>query len=126
MHKSCLGGIIIDCQTDDLENDARFWSQALGYSIRTPKESDDPNYIELDAPEGRPYIEVQRVDHPSRVHLDIKTDDVEAEVKRLEKLGARVVEKLERWTIMEAPSGHRFCVVVQRPEEDRGEQWSWP
>jgi len=96
VHKSCLGGIIIDCQTDDLERDAAFWSQALGYDVRSPQDPDDPNYLELVVPDGGPYIEVQKVDHPSRVHLDIKTDNVEAEVKRLAKLGARVVEKLER------------------------------
>ena len=37
-------------------------------------------------------IEVQTVDHPSRVHLDIETDDIEAEVRRLEGLGAKTVQ----------------------------------
>ena len=32
------------------------------------------------------------------------------------KLGATVVDRLERWVVMEAPTGQRFCVVrVQRP-----------
>ena len=30
MHKSRLGGLIIDCRTDDLDAAADFWSQALG------------------------------------------------------------------------------------------------
>jgi hypothetical protein len=51
------------------------------------------------------------VDHPSRVHLDIETDDIEAEVRRLESLGARRVKQVETWWIMEAPTGQRFCVV---------------
>ena len=35
---------------------------------------------------------------------------------RLEKLGAKGVDRLERWVVMEAPSGQRFCGVrVQRP-----------
>jgi len=60
-------------------------------------------------------IQIQRVDHESRVHLDIETDDIPAEVVRLEKLGATVDQKLERWVVMRAPSGQRFCVVrVQR------------
>ena len=54
---------------------------------------------------------VQRGDHPSRVHLDIETDDIEAEVARLEGLGAKRVEQVSSWWIMEAPSGHRFCVI---------------
>jgi hypothetical protein len=57
------------------------------------------------------------VDHPSRVHLDIEADDIEAEVQRLEKLGARRVAQIETWWVMEAPTGQRFCVVrVQRPD----------
>jgi hypothetical protein len=56
-------------------------------------------------------IEVQQVVHESRVHLDIETDDIEAEVARLEKLGAKKVKKYERWWVLEAPTGQRFCVV---------------
>ena len=51
------------------------------------------------------------MEHPSRVHLDIETDDKEAEVARLVELGAREVERFPRWIVMEAPTGHRFCVV---------------
>jgi len=54
---------------------------------------------------------VQRVEHPSRVHLDIETDDIEAEVRRLEALGARRIADIRRWVVMEAPTGQRFCVV---------------
>ena len=44
------------------------------------------------------------------------TDNIPAEVERLEKLGATVVSRLERWVVMQAPTGQRFCVVrVQRP-----------
>jgi hypothetical protein len=57
---------------------------------------------------------VQAVTHPSRVHIDIETDDIEAEVARLEKLGARRVQFVKRWWVMEAPTGQRFCVV--RPQ----------
>jgi predicted enzyme related to lactoylglutathione lyase len=61
-------------------------------------------------------VQIQRVDHESRVHIDIETDDIEAEVLRLEKLGASVVRRPERWVVMQAPTGQRFCVVrIQRP-----------
>jgi hypothetical protein len=56
-------------------------------------------------------IEVQIVSHPSRVHLDIETDDIEAEVRRLEKLGAKRIQAVHTWWVMEAPTGQRFCVV---------------
>jgi hypothetical protein len=66
------------------------------------------------------------VDHESRVHIDIETDDIPAEVARLEKLGATVDNRLERWVVMRAPSGQRFCVVrVQRDGFDKdSNSWS--
>jgi hypothetical protein len=45
------------------------------------------------------------------VHLDIETDDIEAEVARLEKLGAKRIQTVKSWVVMEAPTGQRFCVV---------------
>jgi len=74
-------------------------------------------YRELDSRSRDLHLEVQKVDHPSRVHLDIEADDIEAEVRRLEALGAKRVQLFPRWWVMEAPTGHRFCVVrVQSPE----------
>jgi catechol 2,3-dioxygenase-like lactoylglutathione lyase family enzyme len=109
MHRSRLAGFIIDCQTDDLEAAADFWSAALGY--KREDQSQDGKYFALETPEGDPYLEVQKVDHVSRVHLDIESDDIPAEVERLEALGARRIEEVRTWVIMEAPDGQRFCVV---------------
>ena len=125
MHRSRLGGVIIDCRTDDLEREARFWSRALGYAVRAASGPEEGDLIPLDTPPGEPYIEVQSVDHPSRVHLDIKTDDLDSEVARLEGLGARRVEKIESWWVMEAPSGQRFCVIPLRPGQDVGKMNVW-
>jgi len=111
MHHSRLGGIIIDCQIEDLAAAAEFWRRALGYRIRTSLDPVDSGYLIFDTAEDELHIEVQKVDHPSRVHLDIETDDVEAEVRRLEALGARCVRQVHDWWVMEAPTGHRFCVV---------------
>jgi predicted enzyme related to lactoylglutathione lyase len=111
MHKSQLAGFIIDCQTDDLEAAAVFWSQALGLELHRPDEPEEAAYIHLKTPPDGLHIEVQKVDHPSRVHLDIETDDIEAEVRRLEALGAKRVAKVHSWVVMEAPTGQRFCVV---------------
>lgn len=80
---------------------------------------DGHGYSELDAGARDLHIEVQNVKHESRVHLDIETDDQAAEVARLERLGARQVGKGPRWTVMEAPTGQRFCVVnAKRPLAD--------
>ena len=65
-------------------------------------------------------IEVQTVEHPSRVHLDIETDDIDAEVRRLEGLGAKKVEQVKGWWVMQAPTGQRFCVVrAGKPDFER-------
>jgi hypothetical protein len=108
MHRSRLAGFIIDCKTDDLDAAARFWSSALGMPDHG-REGD--TYDRLDASARDLVIEVQRVDHESRLHLDIETDNLDAEVARLERLGARRVAFVKRWWVMEAPTGQRFCVV---------------
>jgi len=115
MHQSRLAGFIIDCQTTDLEGAAQFWAQALGYALKPVQtEPQEAGYRHFETGATGLHIEVQKVEHPSRVHLDIETDDIDAEVKRLEKLGAKRVQQLHTWWVMEAPSGQRFCVV--RPQ----------
>jgi predicted enzyme related to lactoylglutathione lyase len=124
MHKSKLAGFTIDCQTDDLDGAAIFWGGALGMPVG--KSSGENNrYIELLDPEAGLHVEVQSVDHASRVHLDIETDDIEAEVRRLEALGAKRIRQIHTWWVMQAPSGHRFCVVrPQSPDfSERANEW---
>lgn len=125
MHKSQLAGLIIDCEGGDLDEAAAFWGQALGYGPEVLTGPDEDNYRGLDTGPNGLHIELQRVDHPSRVHLDIETDDIEAEVKRLEALGAKRVGQIKNWWVMEAPTGHRFCVVrVQRKNfAETAKQW---
>lgn len=114
MHHSRLAGFIIDCNTTDLDTAAQFWSRALGLPTKESGNPEDENYVLLDTGPDDYHIEVQKVDHPSRVHLDIETDDIEAEVRRLEALGATRVAQVRTWVVMEAPTGQRFCVV--RPQ----------
>ena len=116
MHRSRLAGFIIDCQTADLETAAGFWSQALGLPLRGDAGT-DPGYRLLQNAPGDLHVEVQRVQHPSRVHLDIESDDVEAEARRLEALGAKRVSAVKTWIVMEAPTGQRFCIV--QPQSSR-------
>jgi catechol 2,3-dioxygenase-like lactoylglutathione lyase family enzyme len=123
MHKSRLAGFIIDCEGPNLEAAARFWGGALGLSL-AGREGD--RYERLDASARDLHVEVQAVDHPSRVHLDVETDDLDAEVARLEALGARRVAFVERWWVMEAPTGQRFCVVHARGWDGRAGVNVWP
>lgn len=126
MHHSRLGTIVIDCQTEDVGAAAAFWSQALGWPARALSDPAAAQYRQFTTPPEQPTVLVQAVAHPSRVHLDIETDDVEAEVRRLEQLGARRVQFVKRWWVMEAPTGQRFCVVrPQRPDFPQGAN-AWP
>jgi hypothetical protein len=116
MHSSRLCAVLIDCNTQDVDEAARFWAEALGREMDPDHPGTRGNYRMLQTPPDEPIVQIQRVDHESRVHLDIETDDIPAEVVRLERLGAKVVNRLERWVVMQAPTGQRFCVVrVQRP-----------
>ncbi len=113
MHHSRLRAVLIDCRTTDVG----CCRPLLGRSAGTPGGPQaSGNYRMLETPPDEPIVQIQRVNHESRVHIDIETDDIPAEVARLEKPGAQVVDRLERWVVMEAPTGQRFCVVrVQRP-----------
>ena len=116
MHKSKLVTAVIDCQTDDLTEAALFWSAALG---RQADLSDDPateKYVRVGSGNEELIVLLQKVPHASRVHLDIESDNIDAEVARLEALGAKRIEKIKSWWVMEAPTGHRFCVV--RPQRN--------
>jgi predicted enzyme related to lactoylglutathione lyase len=125
MHKSRLAGFIIDCRTDDLDGAATFWSQALGLPPRNDP-ADGPIYRRLQNAQGELYVEVQQVAHASRVHLDIESNDIEAEVRRLEALGATRVQQVRTWWVLQAPTGQRFCVV--RPQSPGFERDAnrWP
>jgi predicted enzyme related to lactoylglutathione lyase len=125
MHRSKLAGFIIDCETDDLDAAATFWSEALGAPRLSRTGPEEAGYVALKMQAGEPGVEVQRVSHPSRVHLDIETDDVEREVARLEALGARRVTAVRDWWVLEAPTGQRFCVVPAQSADfdEKARRW---
>ena len=114
MPRSRLGTIVLDCRTDDLDAAAAFWAAALRSTAHGFDDPQNAAYRKIETPPDQPTILVQKVEHPSRVHIDIETDDIEAEVARLEQLGAKRVAHIKGWWVMEAPTGHRFCVV--RPQ----------
>ena len=68
---------------------------------------------------------VQQIDGPARVHLDIETDDVEAEVARLEACGATRIQQVKTWWIMHDPSGQPFCVVQPQTDDFPGDAAIW-
>lgn len=112
MHRSRLSTVVIDCAEDAFEGGVAFWSRAFG---REPIRGEGTRYVSLRGRaggEGGPTVLLQRVPAAERaVHLDVETDDVEAEVRRMEALGARIKARIEDHVVMRAPKGHAFCVV---------------
>jgi Glyoxalase-like domain len=116
MHRSRLYAVLIDCKTADVDEAAHFWAATLSRPVDLGHPMSRDNYRMLATRPDEPIVEIQRVEHESRVHIDVETDDIPAEVRRLERLGATVVDRPGRWVVMQAPTGQRFCVVpVQRP-----------
>jgi len=125
MHRSRLVAAIIDVPAGSYEPTAAFWAAALGAEPHLDPE--DPDYVELGEPSPGFEVMVQRVGAAARVHLDIETDDVEAEVARLERLGAARVGKVRSWWVMRDPAGLLFCVVtVQMPGPFGRHATTWP
>ena len=125
MHRSKLSTFVIDCRTDDLDAATRFWSAALGRTIEPPS-PENPAYRQLSMRTDEPVIYIQQVEHDSRVHLDIETDDVDAEVARLETQGAHRLHQVKSWWVLEAPTGQRFCVVKPQRGDMGAPANEWP
>jgi hypothetical protein len=124
MHRSRLTSALVDVPEPQFETETRFWSEALGRPVETDEEN--PEYADLGEATPGMRVMVQSVGAEPRVHLDIETDDVEAEVERLEVLGATRVEKVKTWWVMRDPAGLLFCVVrVQLPDAFEAHARTW-
>ena len=126
MHHCRLCTIVIDCQTKDLTSAAKFWASAIGRQVDASENPGEDKYVRLGSGKEDLIVLLQKVDHPSRVHLDIETDDIESEVARLEKLSAKRVEQIQTWWVMEAPTGQRFCVIRPQRERFPADLNTWP
>lgn len=124
MHRSKLTAALVDVPSVMFDREVTFWSAALG---RAPEEVDGfPEYRDFGQPVPGFQFILQRVDAAARVHLDVETDDVEAEVSRLEALGATRVQAVRAWWVMRDPAGLLFCVVrVQTGEVFEQHATTW-
>jgi hypothetical protein len=120
--------VVIDCA--DPYRLARFWSAALGYrpergeedwaDLGAEGEAGELEWVRLVDPRGAGgAVAFQRVPEAksvkNRVHLDLAAADEEAEVRRLESLGARRLWHSEDpddvFIVLGDPEGNEFCVV---------------
>jgi hypothetical protein len=106
-HRSRVCAILVDTTAQSHEGVSRFWSAALGREL---KYSAEERYASLKGDHLDCFVQRVEPGHEG-MHFDIETDNVEAEVARLEKLGAKRVKFVKRWWVMQDPAGHRFCVV---------------
>jgi hypothetical protein len=111
-HYSRLSQIVIDVPPDGHDRELAFWSAALGQ--RLTQGDNFPEYHGAALHGQGIGLLIQRLGHgPGRMHLDIHTDDVAAEVARLEELGAERVQLVHSWWIMRDPAGLLFCVIPE-------------
>ena len=123
-HFSRLTMAVIDVPASDHDRELSFWEAALGQPLTR---LDYPEYHGTQL-HGQDFgLLVQRLGGgPARVHLDVHTDDLAAEVDRLERLGAERVQLVRSWQVMRDPAGLLFCVVPDPPgtlSEDNARRW---
>jgi predicted enzyme related to lactoylglutathione lyase len=131
-HRSRLTHFVID--VDDLDAAVRFWSAALDATEEELPEASQPVYRTLRLPDAEIRILLQlthdKKTSKERMHLDIETDDVDAEVARLEALGAsRYDHQQERgydFWVMRDPWGNEFCVLQPEFPELLARRRPWP
>ena len=124
-HRSHLCTIVIDVPADRRDGAVSFWSGATGRDVHPLPGEDEFHGARLN---DHLVLLVQELGEGlPRVHVDIHTDDVPAEVARLEALGATVIDRRDEWTIMRDPADLPFC-VVRAPEAtlDTNDVQHWP
>ncbi len=125
MHRSRVYGLFIDVSSSEVEASVAFWSAALGADPQTS--AGEEHFTRLrDALPGL-IVGTQEIDDEPRYHIDIETDDVDAEVARLRALGAVEVSRWLDCHVLRAPGGHLLCVIPvhSAPEIFRAHARTW-
>lgn len=111
-----VGSVVI--RVDDLDRQIAFWTRALGYVVREPRDHDFALLRPAEGPGVSVSLDAVPAPRalPPRIHLDLYAEDQAAEVARLTGLGASEVRWDKRpadadYIIMEDPEGNRFCVI---------------
>ncbi|GAB2587290.1 VOC family protein [Kribbella endophytica] len=127
MHKSRVSTLLIDVPQAEAPRAKDFWSAALG--VRTGSPPGEPQYISLyDAVPGLVTAVQVLEEGEARYHLDIETDDVDAETARLIGLGAVEVSSWQGCNTLRVPGGQLVCVIPVHsdPEEFAAKATPWP
>ncbi|MFE6687488.1 VOC family protein [Streptomyces sp. NPDC057743] len=96
----------------------QWWAEALGWVV---VHSSDEEFEIRPEPDRLPGLNFVVIDEhkkaKSRLHLDFRPDDQEAEVARLVAHGARHVnigQGDQSWVVLADPEGNEFCILGQR------------
>ncbi|CAM2011150.1 VOC family protein [Acanthopleuribacter pedis] len=125
MHQSKLSTIVIDCPPEQWDAALAFWQALFGNVIADDADTEH-RYVSLKIPVDHVELLLQRTDDAPGVHLDVETDNVEAEVERVQQIGAVKVRGVKDWQVMEAPGGHRFCIVPKHTKTFPAGANQWP
>lgn len=124
-HRSRLLKIVIDAPAAEHDRELAFWQAATGQPLS--QFGEHPEYHGAALRGQELWLLIQRLgDGPPRVHLDIHTDDLTAEVTWLEQLGAQRVGQARFWQVMRDPAGMPFCVIPEPAGEltdDNSQRW---
>ena len=106
--------ILIDCV--DLDAMTAFWCQALDLDHVWTGPSGGHLLVATDGSGGRLGLMPSQSEKTAknRVHFDLRPDDQQAEIRRLEGLGARRIDIGQTdvtWVVMADPEGNEFCVL---------------
>ena len=116
VHRSRLSTLLIDVPAGRAPAAAGFWSAALG--VPTRPEAEQPQFTDLPGAHPDLVVSVQAIDDAPRYHLDIETDNVEAETARLVGLGAVEVNRWLGCRVLRVPGGQLLCVIPQHSDEE--------
>jgi Glyoxalase-like domain len=124
-HYSRLSKVVIDVPPADHDRELAFWSAAAGQPLTRFDRHPEYHGAALHGQEF--WLLIQRLGQGSaRVHIDIHTDDLPAEIARLEKLGAERVQQAHSWQVMRDPAGLLFCVIPESPgtlNDSNAQRW---
>jgi hypothetical protein len=117
VHRILLREVIVDVPSAQLEAETAFWAGALDSQART-ESADYPEFRSLRGAAALPHVGLQDIGTgQARYHLDIESDDIEAEVARLLALGATEVARQSAWVVLADPAGLLLCVLPPESEE---------
>jgi predicted enzyme related to lactoylglutathione lyase len=107
---------VVDVPADQHAAASDFWGGVFGWPVGEPWEG-HPELSSFEPPRGTAYVHLQRIEGPSRIHVDLESEDPDDSVARAVELGAHLVAERDSWRTLTSPGGLPFCVLRAEPHE---------